>query len=250
MKNDLINQSVDYINKSKVIVAFTGAGVSAESNIPTFRDDDGIWQKYNPQLLEINHFMANPADSWKVIKQIFYDKFANANPNDAHYAFMELERMGKLRSIITQNIDNLHQKSGSKNVIEFHGNSNKLVCTNCHQGYAIGEIDLNKDIPRCPKCFGILKPDFVFFGESIDQKIHNLAAREAQLCDLMIIVGTSGEVFPAALIPENAKFYGAKIIEINTKPSNYTNSLVDIFIEGKASRILKEIVNLYKQKYF
>lgn len=250
MKNELINQAVEYINKSKSIVAFTGAGSSAESKIPTFRDDDGIWKKYNPQLLEINHFMANPAASWVAIKEIFYTKFANAEPNFTHFALAELERMGKLRSIITQNIDNLHQKSGSKNVIEFHGNSQNLVCIKCQQFYTISDIDLKVEIPKCNHCSGTLKPDFVFFGENINQKTHNLATRESQLCDLMIIIGTSGEVFPAALIPENAKFYGAKIMEINTKPSTYTNALVDIFIEGKASVVLRKIVNLYKQKYF
>ena len=250
MKNELIIQAVEYINKSKYIVAFTGAGISAESKIPTFRDDDGIWKKYNPQLLEINHFLANPAASWQVIKEIFYTKFANAEPNDAHHALADLERMGKLHSVITQNIDNLHQKAGSKNVIEFHGNSQKLICINCQHIFSVAEIDLKADIPQCSHCTGTLKPDFVFFGENINPKTHNQATRESQLCDLMIIIGTSGEVFPAALIPENAKFYGAKIIEINTKPSNYTDTLADIFIEGKASVVLRKIVNLYIEKYF
>lgn len=250
MKGELINQAVEYINKSNIIVAFTGAGISAESNIPTFRDSDGIWKKYNPQLLEINHFLSDPAASWQVIKEIFYTKFAKAEPNESHYALAELERMGKLRSVITQNIDNLHQKAGSKNVVEFHGNSQNLVCCNCKKKYAVSEINLNLDIPKCTICNGVLKPDFVFFGENINKKIHNLAIRETQLCDLLIIVGTSGEVYPAALIPENAKFYGATIIEINTKPSNYTHSIVDIFIEGKASLILKKIITLYKEKYF
>lgn len=250
MKNGLISQIADLLNHSKYIVAFTGAGISAESKIPTFRGDDGIWNKYSPQLLEINSFLANPVPSWKAIKEIFYDKFSKAQPNDAHFALAELERMGKLRSIITQNIDNLHQKAGSKNVIEFHGNSQNLVCLKCNRTFSIAEIDLGLVVPKCKVCSGTLKPDFVFFGENIVQKVHNQALREAQLCDLMLIIGTSGEVFPAALIPENAKFYGAKIVENNTKPSNYTDSIVDIFIEGRASKIMREIVNLYKQKYF
>jgi len=250
MKNELINQIVDLINRSHSIVAFTGAGISAESKIPTFRDDDGIWKKYNPQLLELNTFISNPAPSWKAIKEIFYSTFANAEPNEAHYALAELEKMGKLRTIITQNIDNLHQKSGSKNIIEFHGNSQKLICLECGAIYNVVEVNLNEDVPKCNLCKGILKPDFVFFGENINPKVHNMSIREAQICDLILIIGTSGEVFPAALIPENAKFYGATIVEFNTKPSNYTNSITDFFIEGKASKTLSKIVNLYKQKYF
>lgn len=250
MENELINQVVELINKSTNIVAFTGAGISAESNIPTFRDDDGIWKKYNPQLLELNTFLSNPAPSWKAIKELFYGTFVNAEPNEAHYALAEFERIGKLRTIITQNIDNLHQKAGSKNVIEFHGNSQKLICIDCGAIYSVFEVNLDQEVPKCKLCKGILKPDFVFFGENINSKVHNLAVREAQICDLMFIIGTSGEVFPAALIPENAKFYGATIVEINTKPSNYTNAITDFFIEGKASKILGMIVNLYKQKYF
>lgn len=250
MKNELIDQVVKFINKANTVVAFTGAGISAESKIPTFRDDDGIWKKYNPQLLELNTFLSNPAPSWKAIKELFYDKLLNAEPNDAHLALVELERMGKLRSIITQNIDNLHQKAGSKNVIEFHGNSQKLVCLKCSKVYSVSEIDLSREVPICPSCSGNLKPDFVFFGENINQKVHNEATRESQFCDLMFIVGTSGEVYPAALIPQTAKFYGATIIEINTKPSNYTDAIVDLFIEGKAGVVLRKIVNLYKQKYF
>lgn len=250
MKNEFINQVVNYISKATSIVAFTGAGISAESKIPTFRDDDGIWKKYNPQLLEINTFLSNPAPSWIAIKELFYNKLSDAEPNDAHFALAELERMGKLRSIITQNIDNLHQKAGSKQVIEFHGNSQKLLCLKCNKVYLVSEIDLSQEIPHCHKCSGNLKPDFVFFGENINKKVHNAAVREAQICDLMLIVGTSGDVFPAALIPESAKFYGATIVEINIKPSNYTDAIVDLFIEGKASVVLSKIVNLYKQKYF
>lgn len=250
MKTDLINKVVDLIDKSTSIVAFTGAGISAESNIPTFRDDDGIWKKYNPQLLELNTFLSNPIPSWKAIKEIFYASFSNAEPNQAHYALAELEKMGKLRAIITQNIDNLHQKAGSKNIIQFHGNSQKLICLKCGAIHSVQEINLDEDIPKCNICKGNLKPDFVFFGENINPKVHNSAIREAQICDVMFVIGTSGEVFPAALIPENAKFYGAKIIEFNTKPSNYTDSITDLFIEGKASQTLSKIVNLYKQKYF
>lgn len=250
MDKNLINSVVDMLNKATNIVAFTGAGISAESNIPTFRDPYGIWKKYDPSLLELSYFFEHPKESWKLIKELFIENLKDAQPNDAHKSLAELERIGKLRSVITQNIDNLHQKAGCTNVIEFHGNSQRVECTKCHQFYTIAEINLQDEIPTCLSCGGLLKPDFVFFGENINKKVHNQSILESQMCDLMLVIGTSGEVYPAALIPQNAKFYGATIVEINTNPSNYTDSITDVFLQGKAGKILKELVKIFKEKYF
>ncbi len=250
MKNKSIEIIVDAIYKSNNLVAFTGAGISAESGIPTFRADDGIWKKYNPQLLELSFYKENPAISWKFIKDIFYSNFVNTKPNSAHLALAWFERINKLRAIITQNIDNLHQEAGSKNVVEFHGNSKKLVCLSCNAIHKLNDDILQMQIPKCSICGGLLKPDFVFFGENIDKKIHNLSMRESQLADLFIIIGASGEIFPAGLIPENAKFYGAKIIEINPEATRYTGAITDEFLQMKATKALDLIIERYKEKYF
>ncbi len=250
MKNKSIEIIVDAIYKSKNIVAFTGAGISAESGIPTFRADDGIWKKHNPQLLEISFYKENPAISWKFIKDIFYSTFVKTKPNNAHLALAWFERINKLRAIITQNIDNLHQEAGSKNVIEFHGNSKKLVCLSCNAIHKLDDDILQMQIPKCPVCGGLLKPDFVFFGENIDKKIHNLSMRESQLADLFIIIGASGEIYPAGLIPENAKFYGATIIEINTEQTRFSETITDEHLEMKATKAMDFIVERYKEKYF
>jgi len=126
-----IEKAAKIIKSAKHVTAFTGAGISVESGIPPFRGDGGIWGKYDPKILDLPYFLANPLDSWIVIKEIFYEFFGKAKPNNAHKMLAEMESLGWLKAIITQNIDNLHQEAGSKNVIEFHGNSKILVCTNC-----------------------------------------------------------------------------------------------------------------------
>lgn len=241
-KNDFKKAS-EILKKAKRITAFTGAGISVESGIPSFRGEDGIWKKYDPSVLEIENFTNNPKKSWSVIKELFYTKFKDAKPNAAHKALVELEKMHKLRAIITQNIDNLHQKAGSTNVYEFHGNSQKLVCLKCGEKFNLNQVNLDDEIFFCPKCSGLLKPDFVFFGESIPSAAYNSAVRESQICDLFMIIGTSGEVFPAAIIPHTAKEHGAVILEINKSDSSFTDTVTDIFLKGNAVKILKELLD-------
>lgn len=236
-----IREAVDIIRNSNHAVVFTGAGISVESGIPPFRGNDGIWAKYNPQSLELNYFLANPAGSWSVIKEIFYDYFGKYGPNKAHLVIAKWQKMGYIKSVITQNIDNLHQESGSKNVIEFHGNSQTCVCLSCNSKFSINEVDFSLDIPSCIKCKGILKPNFIFFGEGIPEPAGSLAFEEAGKSDAMIIVGTTGEVMPASLIPKDAKNSGAKIIEVNTHPTTYTDTITDVFLKGKATEMFKEM---------
>jgi len=234
MINDYIT-AAKYLNNSKVTVAFTGAGISVESGIPTFRGPNGLWSKYDPKILDIDYFLQNPKESWKYIKEIFYDYMQNVKPNDAHKCLANLEAKNKLKAIITQNIDNLHQLAGSKNVIEFHGTAQKLICMNCFKKYDISEISLDDLPPTCPKCWGLLKPDFVFFKEPIPKKALEESLKLAQMCDVMLVIGTTGEIQPASQIPIIAKQNGAKIIEINIEPSNYTNTITDIFLNDKAT---------------
>lgn len=236
-----INLAVDLLKASKHAVAFTGAGISVESGIPTFRGDNGFWSRYDPMTLDIDNFKQHPLQSWKVIKEIFYDFFDNSHPNDAHLALADMERKNILKRIITQNIDNLHQEAESIDVVEFHGNSHVLVCLNCLEQYQPADIDLDKLPVRCSSCGGLLKPNFVFFGEEIPRQALLDAMEEAKHCDVMLVVGTSGEVVPASQVPLLAKQSGATIIEINTQETLYTQEISDIFLQGSASVILKEM---------
>ncbi|WP_456471096.1 SIR2 family NAD-dependent protein deacylase [Caminibacter sp.] len=228
-------KAADIIKNSKFPVAFTGAGISVESGIPPFRGPTGLWSKYDPKILDINFFIQNPSESWKYIKEIFYDYMGNTQPNDAHKFLAWLEKIGKLRGVITQNIDNLHQKAGSKNVIEFHGTASQMECIDCKRKFPSDSISLENLPPLCPECQGILKPDFVFFGEPIPPKAFEESIRLCENADCLIVIGTTGEIMPASQLPILAKQNGAKIIEINIEPSNYTNTITDIFLQDKAT---------------
>ena len=206
-------KAAQLIRNANHITAFTGAGISVESGIPPFRGKNGLWSKYDPVFLDIKYFQRNPIESWK---------------------------------LITKNIDNLHQKAGSKMVYEFHGNSRNLICINCQRKYLVQNIDLSLLPPKCKNCGGVLKPDFVFFGEPIPESALTNSFVEAENADVFIIVGTTGEIIPASLIPYEAKKNNIKIIEINTKVSNYTNTITDVFIEGRATEIMQKLMEEIK----
>lgn len=238
-----IEKAANLIKQSKHITAFTGAGISVESGIPPFRGKDGLWSKYDPVVLDINYFFDRPKESWKVIKEIFYDFFGKAKANKAHTGLTYLQNKNNLKTIITQNIDGLHHEAGSKNILEFHGTSKQLVCTNCGKTFNSNKINLNVLPPKCNECDSLLKPDFVFFGEAIPEPTNSKSFREAEIADLFILVGTTGEIMPASLIPQQAKMNGAKIIEINVEESKYTNSITDIFLQGKATEIFEKLLS-------
>lgn len=245
--NREILETAKLLKKSKYTVFYTGAGISSESGIPPFRGENGLWNKYDPKVLELDFYFRHTQESWKVIKQIFYDFFGIAKPNDAHLVIGRLENKGVVKSVITQNIDNLHQEGGSKNVLEFHGNSKWLVCTKCSFRIYITEFNLECDMPECPKCTGLLKPDFIFFGEMIPEPAGSQSYEEARKCDFMIVVGSTGEVVPAAYVPHEAKRNGATIIEINPGTSTFTNSITDIHIKEKAAIALAQIEKEYNK---
>ena len=228
-------KAADIIKNSKNLVAFTGAGISVESGIPPFRGPTGLWSKYDPKILDIDFFISHPDISWKYIKEIFYDYMQNVNPNKAHYFLAKLEKKGLLRGVITQNIDNLHQKAGNKEVIEFHGTANKLECIKCKSKFKSNTIALDNLPPLCPKCGGILKPDFVFFKEPIPADAFEKSIELMQSADAVLVIGTTGEIMPASELPFLAKRNGAKIIEINIEPSNFTQNITDIFLNDKAT---------------
>ncbi len=239
-----IKAAADLIKKSKHTTVFTGAGISVESGIPPFRGKEGLWSKYDPIVLDIDYFYSKPEESWRVIREIFYDFFGKAEPNYAHKAIAELENKGFVKTVITQNIDGLHQAAGSKNVLEFHGTSKTLVCVECGKKFTPEELDFNEEPPKCDNCGGLIKPDFIFFGEPIPEPAGTLSFDEAEKADLFIIVGTSGEIMPASTIPFLAERRGAKIIEINKTESNFTREeLPDIFLKGKATEIFEKLMS-------
>ena len=242
-----LKQAAEWIVQSSHNTGFTGAGISVESGIPPFRGENGLWNKYDPGILDLSYFYSNPTEAWKIIKSIFYDFFGSAQPNPAHTGMAELEHMGLLDCVITQNIDNLHQEAGSNHVYEFHGNSRDLVCQQCDIRYRSSESLLATLPPRCEKCGSVLKPDFIFFGEMIPQLAYQKSMEEAANGEVFIVVGTTGEIMPASMIPQIAKENGVKIIEINPHYSNFTHSITDIFLRGKATEVLRMLVEEIKK---
>lgn len=216
-----IRSAASLIRGARHLTAFTGAGISVESGIPPFRGPGGLWTKYDPRLLELSYFLKHPEESWPVLKEIFYDHFGAARPNRAHEVLASWEARGLLKTVITQNVDNLHTEAGSRSVIEYHGNSRTLVCLRCGNCVHADPALLVDLPPRCA-CGGILKPGLVFFGEGIPSAASTAADMAARRTDCMLVVGSTGEVYPAALVPRRAKEHGAALIEINPSPSEFS----------------------------
>jgi NAD-dependent deacetylase len=256
MDSGLIRRcSADLVN-AKHAVAFTGAGISTESRIPDFRGPSGIWTR-DPEAERRSYeifgkFLRNPREYWEeALKSPFYGMIENAKPNLAHYALAELEQMGILKAIITQNIDGLHQKAGSKNVLEFHGSIDKLRCIYCGCRFPRSEFEdeiREKKVPLCRNCSSPLKVDVVHFTEPIPSDVYELSFFEAMKCDLMFVCGTSAAVYPAAELPRVAKKRGARVVEVNFEETPLTRERVsDYILEGKAGEILPRIVEVVKE---
>lgn len=229
------------LRNARRAVAFTGAGISVESGIPPFRGEGGLWSTYDPVILDITYFRRNPLRSWQAIKEIFYDYFGSAEPNTAHGVLADWEARGLIDAVITQNIDHLHQRAGSRNVLEFHGTSEYLVCDQCGEKCTALEADLRHLPPRCPGCGDILRPDFVFFGEPIPEPANSRSFGEAEIADVFLLIGTTGEIMPASLIPQVAKEHGASIIEINPDTTAFTNTIVDIHLPDTATVAMEHL---------
>lgn len=229
-----LQQAVQLIKNASYGVVFTGAGISVESGIAPFTGQGGLWNQYDPKYIEINFFTANPQESWREMKKIFFNDMHDAPANKAHQVVAALEKRGNFKGVITQNIDGLHQKAGSKNVQEFHGTIYTLSCMHCHKQYKLADIDLSAD-PPCCSCGGVLKPNFVFYGEGIPPLAYQNSLEMAQNADVMIIVGTAGQVMPACSMPLVAKEFGARIIEVNPQPSSFTGRITDIYFAQKAT---------------
>jgi len=244
--NLLISNAADIIYKSKFTIALTGAGISVESGIPDFRSEGGLWSRFDPsEYATIEAFRQDPEKVWKMLKEMD-EIVSGARPNSAHIAMGEMEKMGFLHYIITQNINNLHQEGGAKNVIEYHGNSSTLSCLWCGRRYK--SIEKKGEYPPKCHCGRVLKPDVVFFGEPIPVDALHKSYELASKAEALMIVGTSAVVSPANSIPVIAKQNGAKLIEINLENTHLTDSITDIFLKGKAGEILPALLKELKSR--
>ncbi len=244
---DAIDRAAKMIANSRYAVVFTGAGVSAESRIPTFRGENGLWRRFDPEeVASIDGFMRNPKAFWTFAKELILK--TKAEPNAGHYAIAELERMGIVKAVITQNIDGLHQKAGSKRVLELHGSLKFVDCLNCGRTFGWNDIidKIETGNVACDECSSpYLKPRIVFFGESLPKDVLREAIDEAKRSDVFIVVGSSLQVYPTASIPFIAKDSGAKLIMINADPTE-KDWLFDVVIYGKSGEILPKIVEKVK----
>ena len=247
MSDELITRAARDIAKAKKVVALTGAGMSVESGIAPFRGKGGIWEKYDPvEYAYIDTLRTNPGKTWILLSEM-QREILKAQPNPGHLSLAELERLGFLRSIITQNVDGLQHEAGSKNIIEFHGNHRQAYCMECRKPIKSEEISLDTLPPHCD-CGGVLRPDVVFFGEAIPHEALTKSDQETRSCDVMLVIGTSAEVQPAASLPGVAQSSGATIIEINIEPTSFTSYTSTYFIKGKAGEVLPNITDRIKNE--
>lgn len=242
MKRDQLQRAAEILSGSNLTVALTGAGISVESGIPPFRGPGGVWEKFDPmEYAHIDAFRRDPKKVWTVLLSSMKQIMDAAAPNDAHIGLFRLEEMGILKTVITQNVDGLHQAAGSRDVIEFHGNFAWHYCMECGARKPGSAFDLLVIPPVC-NCGGIFRPDCIFFGETIPPDHLNRSKSLSIQCETMIVVGTSATVYPSASMPVIAKQTGATIIEINKEPSSLTHSVTDIFLKGPAAETVRELV--------
>lgn len=262
-----ITQAAELLVKTKNAAAFCGSGVSEESGIATFRDPGGIWDRINPMEVGtpdgmISVLNRNPGKILPVFMELL-DVFEKAESNPGHRALAELERLGILKSVITQNVDNLQQEAGSSSIIEIHGNLFRQVCVSCGKRFMFDRKSLVADlkkrlgamkeftlpglltlVPRCRECDSIMRPDVVMFGEAVQNLPH--AFNVAQSCDVILVLGTSGVVYPAAELPFDAKRQGASVIVINPNENAFSD-ITDVYLPMKTGKALPAILDVIKK---
>ncbi len=222
--------------------AFTGAGVSTESGIPDFRGPSGLWKRIPPEVFSIEYFFEYPGEAWRLYSEL-YAVLRSARPNPAHHALARLEKLGVIEAVVTQNIDGLHQAAGSR-VVELHGTAGRAVCLSCGARYPVEEalrVIRRGDVPRCPRCGGLLKPDAVFFGEPLPEEALAEAFRLASRARAVLVVGTSLQVYPAALVPEEAARRGARLVIVNLEPTPL-DWRAEVVVRESAARFLPRLV--------
>jgi NAD-dependent deacetylase len=242
-------QTADLWRQARFPIALTGAGISVASGIPDFRSPDGLWTRHDPaEVATLDALHSRPDKVWDLVYDIML-VLERAKPNPAHTALAELEAGGRLKAIITQNIDSLHQQAGSRNVVEFHGSGRRFYCMGCHEEYdPAGVRSLTRDdLPwTCGMCQRVIRPDFVFFGERIPEEPMGESMRLMELADLCLVVGTSGEVAPANTLPYRIKASGGRVVEINLGPSIF-GELPDVRFDAPAEEVLPSLARLVLQ---
>ncbi len=215
---DPVEEAARLLARARHAIAFTGAGVSTPSGIPDFRGPGGLWRRVPPRLFEIDYFLSHPDETWRVFLEL-YESMAGVEPNPAHYAIAALEEAGVIKAVVTQNIDGLHQRAGSRRVIELHGSLEWARCVSCGRRVpleeAVREARERRGAPRCPSCGDVLKPDVVFFGEPLPLQALLEAYRLARESDVVLVAGTSLYVAPANQVPVVAREHGARVIVVN-----------------------------------
>jgi NAD-dependent deacetylase len=236
----MLSQALKSLLRSdKRVVVLTGAGISAESGVPTFRGKDGLWKKFKPEeLATFDAFISNPKLVWEWYE---YRRklISEVKPNPGHHSLVKMEDYFEYFHLITQNVDGLHQKAGSRNVIELHGNIKRNKCIKCGRKYEGLELPSGEILPKC-RCGGMLRPDVVWFGEMLPADAINNAFKVSSLCDVFFSVGTSAVVYPAAHLPVVAKQGGAYLVEINIERTELSDLADEVFL-GKAGEIMPEI---------
>ena len=248
-----VERAVELILSSSYVTALAGAGVSVESGIPPFRGPGGLWTRFGePPMDGYQRFLADPKKWWEErIRRLETGELTQtifkAQPNPGHYALAELERLGILKALITQNIDDLHNKAGSRNVLEIHGNIYKLRCLNCLSRFPLEGFNLSELPPRCPNCGGLVKSDTVMFGEPIPRDVLNRCLEEAERSDCMLVIGTSAVVYPAAGLPLIVKRNGGALIEVNPNETELSH-LCDVIIRAPSGKALPRLVEEVKRR--
>lgn len=239
-----IERAVRILAGARQVVALTGAGISVESGIPPFRGTGGLWEKIDPmQYACVDAFHQDPAKVWKGLFLDMHILMSAASPNAGHAGLCHLERMGILKAVITQNVDGLHQKAGSRDVIEFHGSFAVIRCSRCDAESAAQAVDTAHLPPLC-RCGGVLRPDVVLFGEQI-RTDHLLRSQQlCARCEVLLVVGTSATVEPAAYLPVIAKRGGAVVIEINPEATPLTEQgISDLTLAGPAGAVMTQLID-------
>ncbi len=237
----VITEVLQAIRHCRRCVVLTGAGISAESGVPTFRGDDGLWNKFRPEeLATVDAFMANSKLVWE-----WYnwrrDVMDTVQPNAGHYALRDFAEYFENFTLITQNVDGLHTRAGSENVLELHGNINRNKCLDCNREYIESDEIKPDKIPSCTYCGGKIRPDVVWFGEMLDPQVIQKAISESEKADLFFSIGTSALVHPAASLPSGAKRTGAILIEVNPEITPLSH-LADFRLQSTAGGVLPQIV--------
>ena len=242
-----LERAAELVAAARRGVAVTGAGVSAESGIRTFRGENGLWKQYDPvKVSSIGYFLQDPAFYWEVSRER-WRTYQQARPNPGHYALAELEAAGHLAAVVTQNTDNLHREAGSQRLVELHGNGRTVRCLDCGASEPRAEVQARLETempPRCRACGGRhLKPTVVFFGEPMPAAATAEAFELAQGCDVMLVVGSSLTVRPAADVPAAAVEQGAPLVIVNDEPT-YMDELAAVVLRGRSGEILPELRRL------